>query len=146
MARPKDSKKPAYAAVEELARRMRPHCSSDREAVRRAADVYLDMGDIIFGEGHPAGGIIPTPEQEREGKREAAADQSRQKARMAKWEKLYGKQPETDGQLQSESVKIEWAEPLPESEMPPPPPWPETMLDSRDTVIDQIARRLSREK
>lgn len=125
---------------------MRPHCSSDREAVRRAADLYLDVGDIIFGDGHPAGGVVPTPQQELQGKRETAADQPRQKARMAKWEKLYGKQPPAGLPGPGSSVEIKWSDPLPESEMPPPPPWPETVLDSRDTVVDQIARRLSREK
>lgn len=115
-------RKPAHAAVEQIARQMRSQCSSDREAVRRAADIYSDFGDVVFGDGHPASGLGPTPAQEN---RELSAEQPRQKARMAKWE----------ARLKAHDVGPD-----------EPPPWPETRLDSRDTVVDQIARRLASKK
>lgn len=119
--RPIGTKKPAYAAVEELARLLLPQCGSPREAVRRAADIYIDLGDVLFGEGHPAPGILPTEAQDAAASRVLAADMPRQKARMAKW-----------------SARLKGRNIGPDE----PPPWPQTTLDSKDTVVDQIARRL----
>jgi hypothetical protein len=133
--RPKGAKKPAYAAVEAVARTIAPHCQSNNEAVRRAVDYHLLFGGWKRGTGtqgsfvlaaaeHPVAGLVPDLDADINGTRVLAADTSRRKARKQERAQKFAAQLTGTLIVGDASRSVD------------------TLLGSRDTVVDQIARRL----
>lgn len=140
LGRPKGSGNPAYAAVEVLARDLAPYCRSNNEAVRRAIDYHLLFGGwtidnptqggfVLAPAEHHVDGLIPDPDKDINGTRVIAADTPRQKARR----RQQAADREPVSQQTAATIVVE-TDALPRAV--------ETLLGPRDTVVDQIARKL----